>query len=112
MRCHFRPAAKRAGITKHVTWHAFRHSFSTLLVANDNDVKTVQHLLRHANRRITLELYTGAVDDKVRKAQSQGCSRCCRGEQAWQEWRQMPERKALYKRSMSLLVYRKNYMPC
>ena len=27
--------------------------------------------MRHANRRIALELYTGAVDDKVRKAQSQ-----------------------------------------
>ena len=71
MKNHIRPAAKRAGITKHVTWHAFRHSFSTLLVANGNDVKTVQHLLLHANPSVTLGLYTGAVDEKSRKAQTQ-----------------------------------------
>jgi site-specific recombinase XerD len=68
---HIRPAAKRAGIVKHVTWHAFRHSFSTLLIANKNDLKTVQQLMRHTNPRITLELYTGAVDEITRRAQSQ-----------------------------------------
>ncbi len=71
MRCHIRPAAKRAGITKLITWHCFRHSFSTLPVANDNDVKTVQHMMRHANSRITLDLYTGAINEKTRRAQSQ-----------------------------------------
>lgn len=71
LRNHIRPAANRAGIAKHLTWHAFRHSFSTLLIANKNDVKTVQHLMRHTNPCITLELYTGAVDEITRKAQSQ-----------------------------------------
>ncbi|WP_183787969.1 tyrosine-type recombinase/integrase [Tunturiibacter gelidoferens] len=36
----------------------FRHSFGTLLKANGEDVKTVQELLRHANSRITLDVYT------------------------------------------------------
>jgi integrase len=38
---HIRPAAKRAGIQKHVRWHVFRHSYDTLLKANGDYVKTV-----------------------------------------------------------------------
>jgi integrase len=34
IRNHIQPAAERACIAKHVTWHCFRHSFSTLLVDN------------------------------------------------------------------------------
>ncbi len=71
LRRHLRPAAKRAGIQKAITWHCFRHTFSTILIGNNNDVKTVQHMMRHANSRITLELYTGAIDQKSRKAQSE-----------------------------------------
>jgi integrase len=70
MKNHIRPAAKRVGITKRVTWHTFRHTFSSLLAENDEDVKTVQSLMRHANPRITLEIYTHAVDRKKRSAQS------------------------------------------
>jgi integrase len=70
MRGHIRPAAKRAGITKHISWHTFRHTFSTLLMANGEDVKTVQSLMRHANSRLTMEIYTHAVDSKKRAAQS------------------------------------------
>ncbi len=70
MKNHIRPAAKRAGITKHVTWHTFRHTFSTLLIANEESVKTVQSLMRHANPNITLGIYTHAVDKKKRSAQS------------------------------------------
>jgi integrase len=55
---HIRPAAKRAGITKHVRWHVFRHSFATLLKGNGEDVKTVQELLRHADSKVTLDTYT------------------------------------------------------
>ena len=51
-------------------WHTFRHSFGTLLKANGEDVKTVQELLRHANSRITLEVYTQAVTSNKRAAQS------------------------------------------
>jgi integrase len=65
-----RPAAKRAGITKRVGWHTFRHTFATLLKANGEDVKVVQELLRHANSRITLDTYTQAVTPAKREAQS------------------------------------------
>ena len=70
MRNHIRPAAARAGISKHISWHVFRHSFSNLLIANGEDVKTVQSLMRHANSRITLDIYSQGVDHKKREAQS------------------------------------------
>jgi integrase len=47
-----------------------RHSFGTLLKANGEDVKTVQELLRHANSRITLDVYTQAVNSSKRAAQN------------------------------------------
>jgi integrase len=53
-----------------VSWDTFRHSFGTLLKANGEDVKTVQELLRHANSRITLDVYTQAVNSHKRAAQS------------------------------------------
>jgi integrase len=65
-----RPAAKRAEIVKHISWHTFRRTFSTLLKANGEDIKTVQELLRHANSRITLDIYTQAVTPAKRAAQT------------------------------------------
>ena len=70
MRNYIAPAAKRAGIAKHINWHVFRHTFSTLLAENDEDVKTVQSLMRHANSNITMNIYTHAVSSKKRRAQS------------------------------------------
>ena len=70
MRNYIAPAAKRAGITKQINWHIFRHTFSTLLAENDEDVKTVQSLMRHANSNITMNIYTHAVSSKKRRAQS------------------------------------------
>jgi len=67
---YIRPVARRAGIHKNIDWHTFRHSFGTLLKANGEDVKTVQELLRHANSRITLDVYTQAVNSNKRAAQS------------------------------------------
>jgi integrase len=70
MKNHIRPAAKRTGIVSTVTKHTFRHTFSSLLMENGEDVKTVQSLMRHANSQITLDIYTHAVDQKKRSAQS------------------------------------------
>lgn len=70
MKRYIRPVARRAGISKNIGWHTFRHSFGTLLKANGEDVKTVQELLRHANSRITLDVYTQAVNSHKRAAQS------------------------------------------
>jgi integrase len=69
MRKVIRTAAVRAGITKHVGWHTFRHSYATLLKANGEDVKTVQESLRHANSRITLDTYTQGLMPVKRAAQ-------------------------------------------
>jgi site-specific recombinase XerD len=70
MKRYIRPVVQKAGIQKRVGWHTFRHSFGTLLKANGEDIKTVQELLRHANSRITLEVYTQAVTSNKRAAQS------------------------------------------
>ena len=70
MKRHIRPVAKANGIHKRIGWHTFRHTFGTLLKANGEDVKTVQELLRHANSRITLEVYTQAITSNKRAAQS------------------------------------------
>ncbi|HVO82232.1 MAG TPA: site-specific integrase, partial [Terriglobales bacterium] len=66
---HIRPAARRAGIVKHVRWHVFRHSFATLLKGNGEDVKTVQESLRHADSKITLDTYTQGLMPVKRAAQ-------------------------------------------
>jgi integrase len=64
-----RPAVKRAGITgKIVGWHTFRHSLGTNLRALGVDVKVAQELLRHANAKITLDLYTQAISSQKREA--------------------------------------------
>jgi len=64
-----RPAAARAGIRKHIGWHTFRHSFATMLMANGENVKVVQELMRHANCRCTLEIYSQARIQAKREAQ-------------------------------------------
>ena len=70
MKRYIRPVAQKAGIHKRIGWHTFRHTFGTLLKANGEDIKTVQELLRHANSKITLEVYTQAMTSNKRAAQS------------------------------------------
>ena len=65
-----RPAVKAAGIQKRVGFHTFRHTYTTLLTQSSEDVKVVQELLRHANSRITLDLYAQAGMENKRVAQS------------------------------------------
>ena len=70
MRTIIRPAAAKIGITQHIGWHTFRHTYSSLLRANKTDIKVTQELLRHASSRVTLDTYTQAVTDQKRRAQS------------------------------------------
>lgn len=70
MRNIIRPAALKAGIKKGIGWHTFRHTYTTLLNANQTDPKVMQELLRHGSVRITLDLYAQAVTSRKREAQS------------------------------------------
>ena len=64
-----RPALFRAGVRdKVIGWHSFRHSLATNLRSMGVDVKIAQELLRHANSRITMEVYTRAVSAEKRNA--------------------------------------------
>jgi len=65
-----RPAARRAGIKKRIGWHTFRHTYSTMLIANGENVKVVQELRRHANSRCTLDVYSQARVTAKREAHS------------------------------------------
>lgn len=57
-------------ISKRVGWHTFRHSYTTLLKNNGEDIKVVQELLRHANARITMDVYAQAMMPAKRAAQT------------------------------------------
>ena len=63
-----RPAALRAGIRKRIGWHTFRHTYSTLLIGNGENVRVVQELMRHASTRFTIEIYTQARIEAKRQA--------------------------------------------
>jgi Phage integrase family len=62
-----KPAAQRAGLGL-IGWHTFRRTFSTLLRFNGEDIKVQQELMRHADIRTTMNLYTQANSDQKRQA--------------------------------------------
>ena len=64
---HIRPAAERARIGK-IGWHTFRHSFSTLLPSMGTDLAVQKELLRHADIKTTMNIYTQAMAPAKRKA--------------------------------------------
>lgn len=53
--------AKKAEINKNITWHSARHSFATILLMNNTDIKTVGNLLGHSKLEHT-QKYTHVVD--------------------------------------------------
>lgn len=52
-----------AGITKHITFHCFRHSFATNQMAEGTDLYTIMKMMGHTNIRTT-QIYTKLVDKK------------------------------------------------
>ncbi|MBD5421358.1 MAG: tyrosine-type recombinase/integrase, partial [Bacteroides sp.] len=52
---------KRAGITKHISWHCGRHSFACNILNNGANIKVVSSLLGHSSLQHT-EKYLRAVD--------------------------------------------------
>jgi integrase len=66
---HLNPAAARAGIGK-IGWHTFRHTYSTMLHALGTKPAVQKELLRHADIRTTLNIYTQAVTAEKREVAS------------------------------------------
>ena len=62
-------AGEKVGVGR-LGWHAFRHTYSTLLNEHGTDVKVQQELLRHADIRTTMNIYTRAVPERLRRANS------------------------------------------
>jgi integrase/recombinase XerD len=48
---------KQSGLAKHITPHTFRHSFATLLLENNVDIKYIQNFLGHSSITTT-QIYT------------------------------------------------------
>ncbi|MBQ8527222.1 MAG: tyrosine-type recombinase/integrase [Lachnospiraceae bacterium] len=55
--------AKSAGIDQHITPHMFRHSFATLLLEQDVDIRYIQKMLGHSSISTT-EIYTHVSNAK------------------------------------------------
>jgi site-specific recombinase XerD len=57
-------AMDRAGITKRVSCHTFRHSFATHMLENGVNIRVVQELIGHADVKTT-EIYTHVMEKDI-----------------------------------------------
>jgi integrase len=55
---------------RYLSLHKLRHSFASIAIANNTDIKTLQETLGHSNASVTLDTYShGYMDKKVNQAQ-------------------------------------------
>ncbi len=62
-------AVDRAGITKRVSAHIFRHSFATHLLEDGINIRIVQELMGHADVKTT-EIYTHVMEKDIQTVRS------------------------------------------
>ncbi len=55
--------AKNVGINLNITPHMFRHSFATMLLEEDVDIRNIQQLLGHSSITTT-QIYTHITSNK------------------------------------------------
>ena len=56
-----------SGITKHISFHCFRHTFATLQTKEGTDIYTISKMLGHT-KVTTTQIYAKIVDDKKKQA--------------------------------------------
>jgi len=64
----FYPALERAGVTRHLTPHATRHTFATLLARAGVQPAHIQALMGHSDYAVTANVYTHLAMDELRRA--------------------------------------------
>jgi integrase len=98
---HIRPALERLGVKKRIGWHSFRHGLATMLRQVGVDIKTAQELLRHANSRITLDIYQQSLSEEKRAGAALAFQGLFEGGHS-QHPRRLPERRGHNRKSFVL----------
>jgi integrase len=64
---HLKQWVLNAGISKHITFHCFRHTYATLQLSQGTDIYTVSKMLGHRELKTT-QIYAKIVDKTKREA--------------------------------------------